>query len=51
MLQRNKGTNDLEYIVQYTNKEVKTRQKNVAIARIDDTKAEDMVLIMWIIDC
>ena len=46
-----RGTNDLLYINRAVNKEVKSRNKNLAMAWIDYKKAYDMVRHSWIIDC
>ena len=45
------GTNDLLYIDGAVIKEVKSRNKNLAIAWIDYKKADDMVPHSWIIEC
>ena len=45
------GTNDLLYIDRAVNKEVKSRNKNLAMAWIDYKKAYDMVPHSWIIEC
>ena len=44
-------TNDLLYIHRAVNKEVKSRNKNLAMAWIDYNKAYDMVPHLWIIEC
>ena len=46
-----RGTNDLLYIDRAVNKEVKSRNKNLAMAWIDYKKAYDMVPHSWIIEC
>ena len=46
-----RGTNDLLYIDRAVIKEVKSRNKNLAIAWIDYKKAYDMVPCSWIIEC
>ena len=46
-----RGTNDLLYIDRAVIKEVKSRNKNFAMAWIDYKKAYDMVPHLWIIDC
>ena len=46
-----RGTNDLLYIDRAVIKEVKSRNKNLAMAWIDYKKAYDMVLHSWIIEC
>ena len=43
--------NDLLYIDMTVIKEVKSRNKNLAMAWIDYTKAYDMVPHSWIIEC
>ena len=48
---RSRGTAELLYIDQHTLNENKTRQKNIAMARIDYKKAYDMVPQSWIINC
>ena len=48
---RIRGTGDLLYSDQYIFKESKTKQKNVAMARIDSKKTYDIVPQSWIIDC
>ena len=45
------GTNDLLYIDRAAIKEVKSRNKNLAMAWIDYKKAYDMVPHSWIIEC
>ena len=45
------GTNDLLYIDMAVIKEVKSRNKNLAMAWIDYKKAYDMVPHSWIIEC
>ena len=46
-----RGTNDLLYIDKVVIKEVKSRNKNLAMALIDYKKAYDMVPHSWIIEC
>ena len=46
-----RGTNDLLYIDTAVIKEVKSRNKNLAMASIDYKKAYDMVPHLWIIEC
>ena len=46
-----RGTNDLLYIDGAVIKEVKSRDKNLAMAWIDYKKAYDMVSHSWIIEC
>ena len=46
-----RGTNDLLYIDRAVIKEVKSRNKNLAMAWIDSKKAYDMVSHSWIIQC
>ena len=46
-----RGTNDLLYIDRAVIKEVKSRNKNLAMAWIDYKKAYDMVSQSWIIEC
>ena len=46
-----RGTHDLLYIDQYILKEVKNKQKNIAMAWIDYRKAYDMVPHTWILEC
>ena len=46
-----RGTNDLFYIDRAVIKEVKSRNKNLAMAWIDYKKAYDMVPHLWIIEC
>ena len=46
-----RGTNDLLYIDKAVIKEVKSRNKNLAMAWIDYKKAYDMVPHSWIIEC
>ena len=46
-----RGTNDLLYIDGVVIKEVKSRNKKLAMARIDYKKAYDMVPHSWIIEC
>ena len=48
---RSRGTNDLLYIDRAVIKEVKSRNKNLAIAWIDYKKTYDMVPHSWIIKC
>ena len=48
---RSRGTNDLLYIDRAIIREVKLRQKNLAIAWIDYQKAYDMVPHLWIKEC
>ena len=45
------GTNDLLYIVRAVIKEVKSRNKNLAMAWIDYKKAYNMVPHSWIKEC
>ena len=45
------GSNDLLYIDRAVIKEVKSRNKNLAMAWIDYKKAYDMVPHSWIIEC
>ena len=45
------GTNDLLYINRAVIKEVKSRNKNLAMAWIDYKKAYDMLPHSWIIEC
>ena len=45
------GTNDLLYIDRAVIKEVKSRNKNLAMAWIDYKKVYDMVPHSWIIEC
>ena len=45
-----RGTNDLLYIDRAVIKEVKSRNKNLAMAWIDHKKAYDMVPHLWIIE-
>ena len=45
------GTNDLLYIDRAVIKEVKSRDKNLAMVWIDYKKAYDMVPHSWIIEC
>ena len=45
------GTRESLYIDQRILKESKTKQKNLAIAWIDNKKAYDLVPQSWIIDC
>ena len=45
------GTNDLPYIDRAVIKDVKSRNKNLAMALIDYKKAYDMVPHSWIIKC
>ena len=45
------GTNDLLYIDRAVIKEIKSRNKNLAMAWIDFKKAYDMVPHSWIIEC
>ena len=46
-----RGTNDLLYTDRAVIKEVKSRNKNLAMAWIDYKKAYDMVPHSWIIEC
>ena len=46
-----RGTNDLLYIDRAVIKEVKSRNKNLAMAWIDYKKAYDMLPHLWIIEC
>ena len=46
-----RGTNDLLYIDRALIKEVKSRNKNLAITWIDYKKTYDMVPLSWIIEC
>ena len=46
-----RGTNDLFYIDRTIIKEVKSRNKNLAMAWIDYKKAYDTVPHLWIIEC
>ena len=46
-----RGTNDLLHTDRAVIKEVKSRNKNLAMAWIDYKKAYDMVRHSWIIDC
>ena len=46
-----RGTNDLLYIDRAVIKDVKSRNKNLAMAWIDYKKAYDMVPHSWIIEC
>ena len=46
-----RGTKDLLYIDRTVIKEVKSRNKNLAIAWIDYKKGYDMVPHSWIIEC
>ena len=46
-----RGTNDLLYIDRAVIKEVKSRNKNLAMAWIDYKKADDMVPHSWITEC
>ena len=46
-----RGTNNLLYIDRAVIKEVKSRNKNLAMAWIDYKKAYDMVPHSWIIEC
>ena len=46
-----RGTNDLLYIDRAVIKEVKSRNKNLAMAWIDYKKAYDMVPHLWITEC
>ena len=46
-----RGSNDLLYIDGAVIKEVKSRNKNLAMASIDYKKAYDMVPHSWIIEC
>ena len=46
-----RGTNDLLYVDRGVIKEVKSRNKNLAMAWIDYKKAYDMVPHSWIIEC
>ena len=46
-----RGTNDLLYIDRAVLKEVKCRNKNLAMAWIDCKKAYDLVSHSWIVEC
>ena len=46
-----RGTNDLLYIDRTVIKEVKSRNKNLAMFWIDYKKAFDMAPHLWIIEC
>ena len=46
-----RGTNDSLHIYRAVIKEVKSRNKNLAMAWIDCKKAYDMVSHSWIIEC
>ena len=46
-----RGTNDLLYVDRAVIKDVKSRNKNLAMASIDYKKANDMVPDSLIIDC
>ena len=46
-----RGTNDLLFIDRAVIKEVKSRNKNLAMAWIDYNKAYDMIPHSWIIEC
>ena len=46
-----RGTNNLLYIYGTVIKEVKSRNKNLAMAWIDYKEAYDMVPHSWVIDC
>ena len=46
-----RGINDLLYIVRAVIKEVKSRNKNLAMAWKDYKKSYDMVTHSWIIEC
>ena len=46
-----RGTNDLLYIDRAVIKEVKSRNKNLAMAWIDYKKVYDMVPQSWIVEC
>ena len=46
-----RGTNDVLYIYRTVIREVKSRNKNLAMAWIDYKKAYDMVPHPWIIEC
>ena len=46
-----RGSNDLLYIDRAVIKEVKSRNKNLAMAWIDYKKTYDMVPYLWIIEC
>ena len=48
---RSRGTNGLLYIDKTVTKEVKSRNKNLAMAWIDYKKAYDMVPHSWITEC
>ena len=50
-MEGSRGTNDLLYIDGAVIKEVKSRDKNLAMAWIDYKKAYDMVSRSWIIEC
>ena len=51
MQRYSRGTNDLLYIDRAVIKEVKSRNKNLAMAWIDYEKGYDMVPHSWIIEC
>ena len=46
-----RGIEELQYIDNYIFKDIKTKQKKVAMTWIDNKKAYDMVLQNWIIYC
>ena len=46
-----KGTADLLFIYKMIFREVKMRNKSLAVAWIDCKKAYDMVLHFWIVEC
>ena len=46
-----RGTNDLLYSDRAVIKEVKSRNKNLAMAWIDYKKGYDMIAYSWIIEC
>ena len=46
-----RGTNDLLYIDREVTKEIKSRNKNLAMAWLDYKTAYDMVPNSWIIEC
>ena len=51
MWEGSRGTNDLLYIDREVIKEVKSRNKNLAMAWIDCKKVYDMAPHWWIIEC
>ena len=51
MEESSRESNNLRYIHRAVIKEVKSRDKNLAMAWIDYTKAYDMVPHLWIIEC